>query len=136
MYADSEANKSFADSKFPFVLSTEWTGVFDKELQALLGLCSLCAFLYNRTDDCSLSLPVCPITFILYLKLRCTVEQSDYWQISVRDTNYKDVSVTKLEKEYQEHRRNCRTWVVCRGHNVVTTAYNNFVCKLLRTNDS
>ena len=75
VYKDSEGNKQFADHTFPVLLTTQWAAVYDKELQALLGLCSLCRFVSNRTDARSVCLAVCPVKFVLYLKLRCAHDQ-------------------------------------------------------------
>ena len=49
--------------------------MYDAELQALLELCSLCAFVSNyRTDARSVCLAVCPVMFVLYLKARCDID--------------------------------------------------------------
>ena len=77
VYKHSTSNKRFAENAFPVLLSTQWTAVYDAELQALLGLCSLCAFVSNRTDARSVCLAVCPVLFVLYLKARCCIDQSD-----------------------------------------------------------
>ena len=71
----SLANQLFAECTFPVLLSTQWAAVYDAELQALLGLCSLCAFVLNSTDARSVCLAVCPVLFVLYLKLRCALDQ-------------------------------------------------------------
>ena len=41
VYNQSEWNKVLAERTFPVLLTTQWTAVYDKELQALLGMCSL-----------------------------------------------------------------------------------------------
>ena len=71
----SEANQRFAEQAFSVLLSTQWTAVYDAELQALLGLCSLCAFVSNRRDARSMCLAECPVQFVLYLKVRCALDQ-------------------------------------------------------------
>ena len=83
VYKRSEGNQVFSEDTFPVLLSTQWTAVYDAELQALLGLCSLCAFVSNRTDARSVCLAVCPVQFVLYLKARCVIDQhctADVWR--------------------------------------------------------
>ena len=75
VYKHSIGNKTITEDTFPVLLSTQWTAVYDAELQALLGLCSLCAFVSNRTDALSVCLAVCPVLFALYLKARCALDQ-------------------------------------------------------------
>ena len=76
VFAIFEANQWFTEQAFPVLLSTQWTAVYDAELQALLGLCSLCAFVSNRTDVRSACLAVCPVLFVLYLKVRCAYHKN------------------------------------------------------------
>ena len=70
-YQSSIGNKYFAERCFPVLLSTQWTAIYDGELQALLGLSSLCAFVSNKRSVC---FAVSPVQFALYLKLRCIVD--------------------------------------------------------------
>ena len=70
-YNYSTGNQLIAEFAFSVFVSTQWTAVYDAELQALLGLCSLCAFVSNRTDVRSAWVAVCPVQFVLYPKARC-----------------------------------------------------------------
>ena len=75
VYKHSKCNEQFAERTFPVLLTTQWAAVYNKKLQALLGLCSLCRFVSNRTDARSVCLAVCPVAFVLYLKARCALDQ-------------------------------------------------------------
>ena len=75
VYKHSECNERFAEHTFPVLLTTQWAAVYDKELQTLLGLGSLCRFVLNRTDARSVCLAVCPVQFVMYLNLRCALDQ-------------------------------------------------------------
>ena len=69
-------NQQFAESSLPVMLSTQWTSVYDKELQEMLGLYSLCSFIFYKTDHRrSVYLGVCPVLFAQYLKCRCAADQ-------------------------------------------------------------
>ena len=70
-------NREFAERTFPVVLSTQWTSIYDKEIQQLLGFYSLCSYVLDKCSSRSVYLSVCPVQFALYLRLRVVVDQ---WQ--------------------------------------------------------
>ena len=75
-YKQSHYNQLFAEFALPIVLSTQLTSIYDKELQEMLGLFSLCSFIFYKTDRRhSVYLGACPVQFALYLKWRCAVDQ-------------------------------------------------------------
>ena len=87
----------------PVLLSTQWTAVYDAELQALLGFCSLCAFVSNRTDAGSVCLAVCPVQFVLYLNVRCALDQRctvDVWRSITDFYTYNKQAITCVRGFY------------------------------------
>ena len=67
-------NHKFAEHIFPVVLSTQWTSIYDKEIQELLGFYSLCSYVFDKSSSRSVYLRVCPIQFALYLRLRAAMD--------------------------------------------------------------
>jgi len=39
VYRQSMVNEQFAERTFPVVLSTQWSSIYDREIQELLGFC-------------------------------------------------------------------------------------------------
>ena len=65
----SGINEEFAENSLPVIISTQWTSVYDKELQEMLGLYTLCSFIFYKTDRRRfVYLGVCPVLFAYYLK--------------------------------------------------------------------
>ncbi len=75
-YNISKGNIRFAEQSFPFLLTTQWTEMYDRELQQMLGLSALCRFVIHGSDNGTVHIPVCPVQFALYLKARCSFEPS------------------------------------------------------------
>ena len=73
-YNQSLGNGTFADRGFLVELSTRWAGVYDRHIQALLGLCSLGAFVSGRSTSRSVCSGVRPVDFVRYLKQRSLVK--------------------------------------------------------------
>jgi len=90
-------NKQFAELTFPVVLSTQWTSIYDKEIQELLGCYFLCSYVLDKCSSRSVYLGVCPVQFALYVKL-CTVMRAAHvfsdWTI-----------IKKYKDDYSEHIR-------------------------------
>jgi len=70
IYRQSQANQQFAESTFPVMLSTQWTSIYDKEIEQVLGFYSLCSYVLDNTSSRSVYLGVCPVQFVAYVKLR------------------------------------------------------------------
>jgi hypothetical protein len=69
----SKCNSFFAERTLPVILSTEWTEIYDREIQAILGFYSLCSYLLKCNS--LVYLGVCPILYILYLMVRYSVHK-------------------------------------------------------------
>ena len=77
VYKQSVGNRRFADDGFLVELSTEWAGIYDGDIQALLGLGSLCAFVSKRASR-SVYSGVYPVQFVHYLMVRCAMHQNNW----------------------------------------------------------
>jgi len=102
VYQLSIMNKVFADMTFPVVLSTQWTSIYDKEIQELLGLYSLCSYVLDECSSRSVYLCVCPVQFALYVKVRMArLHALSEWSKYLHDYNehiakcYCDMNVKK-----------------------------------------
>jgi len=73
VYNQSEKNLIIAERMFPVILSTQWTSVYDKEIQELLGFYSLCSYVLDKCSSRSVYLGVCPVLFAHYVKLRTMI---------------------------------------------------------------
>ena len=76
-------NQVFAEKMFPVVLSTQWTSIYDKEIQQLLGFYFLCSYVLDKYvldkySSRSVFLGVCSVQFALYLILRVVLNQSPW----------------------------------------------------------
>ena len=67
-------NELAAEFIFPVVLSTQWTSIYDKEIQKLLGFYSLRSYVLDTSSSRSLYLGVCPVQFAVYLRLRAVID--------------------------------------------------------------
>jgi len=65
----SYMNEQFAERTFPVILSTQWTSIYDTEIQQLLGFYSLCSYVLDKSSSRSVYLGVCPVQLALYVKL-------------------------------------------------------------------
>ena len=74
-YKLSKYNQQFAELSFPVILSTQWSEIYDKEIQSMLGFYSLCSYVLDKAGSRSVYLGVCPVLFSLYLKVRCLTDQ-------------------------------------------------------------
>jgi len=90
-------NQWFAERTFPVVLSTQWTSIYDKEIQEVLGFYSLCSYVFDKCSSRSVYLGVCPVQFVLYLKLRTELAHGFRGQI-----------ITKYADECNQHMKICR----------------------------
>jgi len=114
VHMQSLSNQLFAEQTFPVVLSTQWSAVYDKEIQAMLGFYSLCTYVIDVTAAVSplVYLGVCPVQFALYIKVRSELEQ----RFSDSVTTWKHVY------DYNEHARKCGCdTAVNNGEQVVRT---------------
>ena len=99
VFKHSRVNQNFAETTFAVAVSTQWTGVYDKEIQELLGFYSLCTYVLDKFSSRSVYLGVCPVQFAVYLKLR-----------AVRDIGCcSQIIFTKLFEEFLDHRNTCRS---------------------------
>jgi len=62
-------NSRFAERAFPVQLSTQWTEIYDNDIQELLGFHSLCTYIMTQGNRRAVCLGVCLVQFALYLKL-------------------------------------------------------------------
>jgi len=82
-------DSEFAEHKFLVVLSTQWTSIYDKEIQELLGFYSLCTYVLGNSSSRSVYLGVCSVQFAFYVKLRTVMRAAHV--ISVLTINmYRD----------------------------------------------
>jgi len=105
VYRQSKMNERFAEKTFPVILSTQWTNIYDKEIQELLGFYFLCSYVLDKCSSRSVYLGVCPVQFALYVKRRtlCLCEISH--RFSER------CSIDKCIDEYNDHSEKC----LCKG---------------------
>ena len=98
VYRQSESNQLFAEETFPFVLSTYWSSIYDKEIQELLGFYSLFFYVLDKSSNRSEYFDVCPVQFALYLRLR-----------AVTDTGFSNKRSNEIYvEEYSEHLGICK----------------------------
>jgi len=75
VYNESMLHKWFADILLPASLSTQWTAVYDSDIQQLLGFYVLSLFVLNRNGCHDVHLGICPVQYSIYLKIRCMIDQ-------------------------------------------------------------
>jgi len=91
-------HKWFADLMLPVAISTQWCPIYDADIQSLIGFYVLCSYVLG-TNDSGMSgyvthghdvqLGICPVQFLLYLRMRCAMDSnrlsdiaeiiSDWW---------------------------------------------------------
>jgi len=98
VYRQSSMNVLFAEKTFPVILSTQWSCIYDKEIQEMLGFYSLCSYVLDNSSSRSVYLGVCPVQFALYVKVRTTVE---IFRMNQNVTNYN--SSCRCVKDCFEH---------------------------------
>jgi len=79
---------------FPVVLSTQWTSIYDKEIQELLGFYFVCSYVLDKCGSRSASLGVCPVQFALYVKLRTVKRAAHVFSVS---------TINKYRDDCNEH---------------------------------
>jgi len=99
VYRQSIVNKDFAERTFPVVLSTQWTSIYDKEIQELLEFYSLCSYVLEKCSSRSVYLGVCPVQFALYVKLRTVMRAAHV---------FSDWTINKYIDDYNEHVHACK----------------------------
>jgi len=83
VYRQSHMNQTFAEKTFPVMLSTQWTCIYDKEIQQVLGFYSLSSYVLDKCSSRSVYLGVCPVQFALFVKVRTgLVHGSSSWIIN------------------------------------------------------
>jgi len=90
VYWQSKMNRRFAEKIFPVVLSTQWTSIYDKEIQELLGFYSLSSYVFDKCSSRSVYLGVCPVQFAHYVKVRSATEHTFSDAILDFDTHIKE----------------------------------------------
>ena len=88
------------------ILSTQWTSIYDKEIQQLLGFYSLCYYVLDILGSRSVYLGVCPVQFAIYLRLRAVIDQ---WQW------IKYPRVQGYIGDYDEHIKACKCKIMNGG---------------------
>jgi len=96
VYKQSKVNNRYAERTFPVVLSTQWTSIYDKEIQELLGFYSLCSYVLDKCSSRSVYLGVCPVQFAHYVKVR-----------TARDHRFNDTTIEKYVNGYNTHIEAC-----------------------------
>jgi len=99
VYWQSHMNRKFAEDGFPVVLSTQWTSIYDKEIQELLGFYSLCSYVLDKSSSRSVYLGFCTVQFALYVKLCAAVRAAHVFSVS---------TITKYVGDYDGHIHVCR----------------------------
>ena len=87
----------------PVLISTQWTAVYDEEIQAVLGFYSLSAFVRSKAERRSVQLGVCPVQFAHYLKLRSAMEY-DSWK-----------NLEELVTQHNDHTNECLTDILVKN---------------------
>ena len=73
MYLSAMLHSFFAELILPVALSTQWTAVYDDDIQKMLGFYCLCSFVFDPRDSRVVHLGICPVQFSYYLKTLCTI---------------------------------------------------------------
>jgi len=111
-YRQSHMNEESAERIFPVVLSTQWTNIYDDEIQQLLGFHSLCSYVLGESNCRSVYLGVCPVQFALYLRVRTAMRAHRLSDV----TNNTYQTINKYGCEYFTHITSCKCDVnVCNG---------------------
>ena len=62
------------DGPVQFPLNTEWSVIYDRQIQTILGFMSLTRHLVSRQDGAPQVTPLCPVLFMLYIRLKCLLK--------------------------------------------------------------
>ena len=73
MFLSAMLHSFIAELILPVALSTQWTAVYDDDIQKMLGFYCLCSFVFDPRDSRVVHLGICPVQFSYYLKTLCTV---------------------------------------------------------------
>ena len=57
------------DGPVQFPLNTEWSIIYDRQIQTILGFMSLTRHLVSRQDGATQVTPLCPVLFMLYIQV-------------------------------------------------------------------
>ena len=71
---DRLKRESFSDLRVgpvQFSLNTDWSIIYDRQIQTILGFMSLTRHLASRPDGAPQVIPLCPLMFMLYIRLKC-----------------------------------------------------------------
>jgi len=117
VYHSSFAHRWMADVCLPVFLSTQWTAIYDTEVQTLIGFYSLCSYVLNRKGSREVYLSVCPIHFSIYLKLRCAID------------NDRMSDLGGLKTEWIYHLKECTTDKNATNARVVLLAITNLLSR-------
>jgi len=97
VYRQFFMNEWFVKKTFRVVLSTQWTSIYDKEIQELLGFHSLCSYVLDESSSRSVYLEVCTVQFALYVKMR-TAKRAHLFSVNTANEYIDD---------YNEHMPAC-----------------------------
>ena len=98
-------NQLYTEGTFPVVLSTQWTSIYDTDIQSMLGFYSLCYYVLDICSSRSVFLGVCPVKFALYLRLRVVIDLLQWFK-------YPGV---QIYGDYEEHIDACKCKVMIGG---------------------
>ena len=86
---ESLGNRWLAERALPMLPSTQWSAVYDAELQTVLGFASLCKFVSERllrseaqlgeerpAGKLQVCIAICVVHFLYYLQARCAIAAS------------------------------------------------------------
>ena len=69
-----EPFEEIRDGPVQFPLNTEWSIIYDRQIQTILGFMSLTRHLASRQDGAPQVTPLCPVLFMLYIRLKCLLK--------------------------------------------------------------
>jgi len=65
------ANIAIAELSFPVLVTTEWLGLFDEDIQTIFGFLRVYGFHANDHNCCSDAIKICPMLFLHYINAQC-----------------------------------------------------------------
>jgi len=98
VYRQSCINQVIAERTFTVVLSTQWTSIYDTEIQEMLGFYYVCSYVLDKCSSRSVYLGVCPVQFALYVKLRSVKRTAHVFSAPIH----------KYIVDYNEHLHACK----------------------------
>lgn len=106
IYKQSSCDGRVADNTLQVIVSTDWTECYHQQIQPLLGFYALTMhMLGGETSDSSMSvsIPVCPVMFALYLTCRCCFE------LAYKGQGQWFVQFLSTATTLNEHAQNCQS---------------------------